>query len=130
MSHFTRITTSISDLPTLQNVLTKLDISWENINIPVQGYQQNQIFMPELVISQPDSVDIGFYFNGISYELIADKSFWQQSVSIETFLDRVNQVYAGEFLNKELETLGFATISYVKTEQGVIDLIAEKWITN
>lgn len=127
MSHFTRIKTSIRDLPTLQNVLTQLDVSWEKINAPIRGYQ-NQTHDAELIIPQADSIDIGFAFNGESYELIADKSFWQQTLSMEVFLDRINQVYAAELLNKELKTLGFATVSYVETEQGVIDLVAEKWV--
>lgn len=127
MSHFTRIKTSIRDLPTLQNVLTQLDISWEKVNAPIRGYQ-NQTHKVELVIPQPDSIDIGFAFNGDSYELVADKSFWQQPLSMEVFLDRINQTYAAELLNKELKGLGFVTVSYVETKQGVIDLVAEKWV--
>ena len=129
MSHFTRIKTSIRNLPTLQNVLTQLDISWEKINTPIKGYQ-SQTHKAEIVIHQLDSLDIGFAFNGNSYELIADKSFWHQSISIEAFLDRINQLYAGEFLNKELQILGFATVSYIKNEQGAINLVAEKWVEN
>ena len=77
---------------------------------------------------QPNSTDIGFAFNGEEYELVADTSFWQQPWSMELFLDKVNQIYASELLNKELETLGFVTVSYVKTEQGMIDLVADKWV--
>ena len=72
--------------------------------------------------------DIGFAFNGEEYELVADTSFWQQPWSMELFLDKINQIYASELLNKELKTLGFVTVSYVKTEQGMIDLVADKWI--
>ena len=39
MSHFTRIQTSIRDLATLQSVLTQLDVSWEKVNVPLRGYQ-------------------------------------------------------------------------------------------
>ena len=127
MSHFTRIKTSIRDLSTLQSVLTQLDVSWEKANVPIKGYQ-NQIHKAELVIHQSNSIDIGFAFNGQSYELVADKSFWRQPWSIEVFLDKINQSYAAQLLNQELKTLGFSTVSYVKSEQGVIDLIAEKWV--
>jgi len=47
---------------------------------------------------------------------------------MELFLDKVNQVYASELLNKELRSLGFITVSYAKTEQGLIDLVADKWV--
>lgn len=128
MSHFTRIKTSIRDLSTLQSVLTQLDVSWEKVNVPIKGYK-NEIHNAELVIHQSNSIDIGFAFNGQSYELVADKSFWRQPWSIEVFLDRIHQSYAAQLLDQELKTLGFSTVSYVKSEQGVIDLIAEKWVT-
>ena len=127
MSHFTRIKTSIRDLATLQSVLTQLDVSWEKANVPIRGYQ-NETHNAELVIHQSNSIDIGFTFNGNEYELIADTSFWQQPWSMDLFLDKVNQMYASELLNKELTNLGFVTISYVKTEQGMIDVVADKWV--
>ena len=127
MSHFTRIQTSIRDLATLQSALTQLDVSWEKASVPIRGYQ-DQTIKAELVIHQPNSIDIGFAFNGEEYELVADTSFWQQQWSMELFLDKVNQVYASELLNKELRGLGFITVSYVKTEQGLIDLVADKWV--
>ena len=102
MSHFTRIQTSIRDLATLQSVLTQLDISWEKATVPIRGYQDQKV-NAELVIHQPNSTDIGFAFNGEEYELVADTSFWQQPWSMELFLDKVNQIYASELLNKELE---------------------------
>jgi len=127
MSHFTRIQTSIRDLATLQSALTQLDVSWEKATIPIRGYQ-DQTIKAELVIHQPNSIDIGFAFNGEEYELVADTSFWQQPWSMELFLDKINQVYASELLNKELRSLGFITVSYAKTEQGLIDLVADKWV--
>jgi hypothetical protein len=104
MSHFTRIQTSIRDLATLQSVLTQLDVNWEKTTLPIRGYQ-NQTVNAELVIHQPNSTDIGFAFNGEEYELVADTSFWQQPWSMELFLDKVNQIYASELLNKELKTM-------------------------
>lgn len=127
MSHFTQLKTSIRNLSTLQNVLTKLDISWEKTTVPIRGYQ-NQNHTAQLIIPQRDSIDIGFAFNGNSYELVADKSFWQQKVSMELFRDRINQVYALELLNKELTTNGFTNISFVEAEQSTIDVVAQKWI--
>lgn len=127
MSHFTRIKTSIRDLSTLQSVLTQLDVSWEKVNAPIKGYQ-NQTHIADLVIHQSNSIDVGFTFNGQAYELVADKSFWRQPWSIEVFLDKINQVYAAQVLDQELNNLGFSTVSYVKSEQGVINLIAEKWV--
>ena len=126
MSHFTRIKTSIHDLSTLQSALTQLDIAWEKVKVPIRGYQ-NQICKAELVIPQQNSIDMGFLFNGKSYELVADKEFWRQHWSLELFLDKINQVYATQLLAKDLKNLGFSTATYVTSEEGVIDIVAEKW---
>jgi hypothetical protein len=96
--------------------------------VPLRGYQ-DQTHNAELVIHQANSIDIGFAFNGQEYELVADTSFWQQPWSMDLFLDKVNQMYASELLNKELTNLGFTTVSYVKNEQGAIDLVADKWVS-
>ena len=128
MSHFTRIKTSINDLSTLQSVLTQLNLSWEKISTPIQGYQ-NQTYNAEVIIHQSNAIDIGFAFNRQSYELIADKSFWRQPWSMESFLDKINQVYSVQLINKELRNIGFSTVSCVNSEQDIIDVIAEKWIT-
>lgn len=127
MSHFTQIKTSIQDLSILRCVLTKLDISWEKGSTAIKGYK-NEISEAELVIEQANSIDIGFIFNDHFYELIADKSFWYQSWPMELFLKKINQSYAIHVLNQQLKNLGFSTVNYIKSEQGVIDIIAEKCI--
>ena len=127
MSHFSRIKTSIRDLSTLQAVLTQLDISWEKRDFNV--ISNNDVL--ELVLHQPNvnDLDMGFVFNGDEYEFVTDKSFWQQSCSVELFVSRINQGYTSKLLNEELTNLGFSAVSYVKTEQGTIDLVAEKWVS-
>jgi hypothetical protein len=126
MSHFSRIKTSIRDLPTLQSVLTQLDISWEKIDHNNKG---NSKYL-DLVLHQPNSTDIGFTFNGQEYEFVIDKSFWQQAWSVESFVSRINQTYTAKLLNEELANLGFSAVSCVKTQQGIIDLVVEKWVSD
>lgn len=125
MSHFSRIKTSIRDLPTLQAVLTQLDISWEKTDPDSEG-NSNSL---DLVLHQPNSTDIGFMFNGQEYEFVIDKSFWQQAWSVESFVSKINQTYTAKLLNEELANLGFSAVSCVKNQQGVIDLVAEKWVS-
>jgi hypothetical protein len=124
MSHFSIFKTAIRDLSTLQAVLTQLDISWEKNDQTIEGSNTSL----DLVIHQPNSTDLGFTFNGYAYEFVIDKSFWQQACSVESFVSRINQTYTAKLLNDELVSLGFSAVSCVKTQQGVIDLVVEKWI--
>jgi hypothetical protein len=124
MSHFSRIKTSIRDLSTLQSVLTRLDISWEKND---QTFEVSNTFL-DLVLHQPNSTDLGFTFNGHEYEFVIDKSFWQQAWSVESFVRKINQTYTSKLLSDELVNLGFSAVRCVKTQQGVIDLVAEKWV--
>jgi len=123
MSHFSRIKTSIRDLSTLQAVLTQLDISWEKRDVVIDS---NSTL--ELLLHQPNVIDMGFCFNGYEYEFVTDRSFWQQASSVESFVSKINQSYTSKLLNEELSNLGFSSVQCIKTEQGTIDLVAEKWL--
>mmetsp|Transcript_21697 Transcript_21697/g.66862 ORF Transcript_21697/g.66862 Transcript_21697/m.66862 type:complete len:132 (+) Transcript_21697:69-464(+) len=128
MSHFTKIDTFIFDTPTLTSVLTRLDISWEKLDKPIKIYQ-NGIEKPEVLIQQLNPSSTSFVFNGYCYELVIDKSLWNQPWSLETLSEQINQNYSIQILNKQLKEVGFSTINYTKVEQGSIDVIADRWIT-
>jgi len=127
MSHFTKIETHISDTSTLTSVLTQLDISWEILDKPIKIYQ-NGIEKPEVLIQKSNPINTSFVFNGYCYELIFDKSLWNQPWSLETLAEQINQNYSIQILNTQLEDVGFSTINYTKLEQGSIDVMADKWI--
>lgn len=124
MSHLTQITTSICDLTTLQKILTQLEISWEKDFLPISAKENNQT----LIISQANLVDISFTFNKQTqtYELLADKSFWNQCLTTDLFLNKIIWLYAVEYINKELNRLGFPILDFcIQNEKGKINLIAE-----
>ena len=124
MSHLTQITTSICDLTTLQKILTQLEISWEKDFLPINAKENNRT----LIISQANLVDIGFTFNKQTqtYELFADKSFWNQCLTTDLFLNKIIWLYAVEYINKELNYLGFPVLDFcIQNEKGKVNLIAE-----
>lgn len=123
MSHFSRIKTSIKNISILENVLTQLDISWEKRIVTEQN--DNEF---KLIIHQQNQNEVEFFFTGEEYELVTDKSFWQQSISVESFISLINQTYTSKLLNQELTNLGFVALNSVKTEHGVIDFVVEKWV--
>ena len=93
MSHFTKIKTKLYNLETLKKSLSDLNIEWNAQTNGVRGYQ-NTTHEAELVIQQNNKHDIGFKWNGTEYELVTDLIFWSQDISVDKFLNRVNQRYA------------------------------------
>ncbi|HEY9665226.1 MAG TPA: DUF1257 domain-containing protein, partial [Coleofasciculaceae cyanobacterium] len=93
MSHFSNIKTQLRNLTSLQTALTDLGIDWKSGPSSVRGYR-GQTRTAEVVIEQQNDYDIGFSWNGNEYELVADLQYWQQSWSVDGFLNRVTQRYA------------------------------------
>ena len=93
MSHFTKIKTKLYNLETLKKSLSDLNITWTVQTHTVRGYQ-NTTHEAELVIQQSNKHDIGFKWNGTEYELVTDLMFWSQDISVDKFLNRINQRYA------------------------------------
>ena len=95
MSHFPAIKTKIRHKPELQEALELLQYNVvEDQELKVTGAHgiKHETVMAELAISN----DIGFRLNPMSneYELVADLETWNQPISVERFIDKVNQQYA------------------------------------
>jgi hypothetical protein len=127
MSHFSKIKTTLKDLTLLKKALTDLSISWGTEVKQLKGYKK-QTTCANLVISQTNSYDIGFNWNGFEYQLVADLQFWQQPWSVELFLDKVTQRYAYHFIVDATEKQGFKTIEEVNLEDASIHLTLQRWV--
>mmetsp|Transcript_37944 Transcript_37944/g.119770 ORF Transcript_37944/g.119770 Transcript_37944/m.119770 type:complete len:80 (-) Transcript_37944:243-482(-) len=77
MSHFSKIKTALKDLDLLKQSLNDLAIKWYVKDNIVKGYK-DQITFANIVIPQNNNYDIGFVWNGVEYQLVADLQFWQQ----------------------------------------------------
>ena len=126
MSHFSNIKTKIRNLNSLQEALNSLDIEWKAGPLPVRGYQ-GQTRNAEVVIEQDNNYDIGFSWNGQEYELVADLQYWQQSLSVDGFLQRVTQNYAYHTVVSESTKQGFQIAQQQKNEDGSIRLVVQRW---
>ena len=126
MSHFSKIKTSLKDLNLLQKSLDDLGIAWDTNIHTIKGYKDQNHFA-NLVIKQTNKYDIGFTWNGMEYQLIADLQFWQQSWSVELFLDKVTQRYAYNSIVKATQDQGFQTIEETAQENGSIRLTLQRW---
>ena len=126
MSHFTKIKTKLYNIETLKKSLSDLNIEWTVQTTDVRGYQ-NTTHEAELVIQQTNKHDIGFKWNGTEYELVTDLMFWSQDVSVDKFLNRVNQRYAYNSIIGVSEKEGFSFTQTETAEDGSIRLVLRRF---
>ena len=122
MSHFTKIKTKLYNLETLKKSLSDLNIDWTVQTNNIRGYQ-NMTHEAELVIQQENKHDIGFKWNGVEYELVTDLMFWSQDISVDRFLNRINQRYAYNSIIGVSEKEGFNFSQTETAEDGSIRLV-------
>ena len=126
MSHFTKIKTKLYNLETLKTSLSDLNIDWTIQTDNVRGYQSS-VHKAELVIQQDNKHDIGFKWNGTEYELVTDLMFWSQDISLDKFLNRINQRYAYNSIIGVSEKEGFNFTQVETTEDGSIRLVLTRF---
>jgi Protein of unknown function (DUF1257) len=126
MSHFSQIKTQIRDLNSLQSALSDMEVDWKAGPQNVKGYQ-GQTHTADLAIEQENGYDIGFSWNGQSYELVADLQYWQQPLSVEGFLNRVTQRYAYHTVLQETNRQGFQVAEQEQQKDGSIRLVLQRW---
>ena len=124
MSHFTKIKTKLYDRVTIEKSLSDLNIKWESGKI--RGYN-NQEYSADIVIRQKNNYDIGFRWNNNEYELVTDLAFWDQSYSIDKFLNQVHQRYAFNLITKVSEEQHLEFVESGNLEDGSIRLLLRKF---
>ncbi|MEM7797081.1 MAG: DUF1257 domain-containing protein [Cyanobacteria bacterium P01_C01_bin.118] len=128
MSHFSQIKTKIRNLPALQAALTDIGADWKAGPQTVRGYQ-GKTETAEVVIEQDNGYDLGFKQNADTgdYELVADMQYWQQSLSVDGFLNKVTQRYAYHTVLTETENQGFQVAEQKTAKDGSIRLVLQRW---
>merc|ERR1712115_510540 len=89
--------------------------------IEARGYKGDTI-MADIVIPQQNNYDVAFRYNGESYELVADLQFWQQSMPVDAFMEKVNQRYAINNLIDTSSEEGFNVDNVVTARDGTVTL--------
>ena len=129
MSHFSRIKTKIKNKPELEEALLLLqyDVK-EDQELKVTGSHGigHETVEAELAIG----TDVGFRMNPVSgeYELVADLETWNQPISVERFLDKVNQQYARMTIHNQVKKMGFQVEEEWEMEDNSIELTVTRWV--
>ena len=129
MSHFTAIKTKLRNKPQLQEALEILqyDVK-EDQELKVTGSHgiNHETVEAELAIGK----DVGFRMNPVSgeYELVADLETWNQPISVERFLDKVNQQYARMTIHDQVKKMGFQVEEEWEMDDNSIELTVTRWV--
>ena len=129
MSHFSRIKTKIKNKPELEEALLLLqyDVK-EDQELKVTGSHgiKHEIVTADLAIGN----DVGFRLNPMTneYELVADLETWNQPISVERFLDKVNQQYARMTIHNQVKKMGFQVEEEWEMDDNSIELTVTRWI--
>ena len=126
MSHLSHINTNIRNLSTLKCALTTLGIDWKAGPADVRGYR-GQTHRAEVVIEQSNGYDLGFCWNGESYELVADLQYWAQAGSVDRFIHKITQQYAFSTVMQETAKQGFQVSEQNTNADGSIRLVLHRW---
>ena len=129
MSHFSRIKTKIKNKPELEEALLLLqyDVK-EDQDLKVTGAHgiKHEVVTADLAIGN----DVGFRLNPMTnqYELVADLETWNQPISVERFLDKVNQQYARMTIHNQVKKMGFQVEEEWEMEDNSIELTVTRWV--
>ena len=129
MSHFSRIKTKIKNKPELEEalVLLQYDVK-EDQELKVTGSHgiKHEIVTADLAIGN----DVGFRLNPMTneYELVADLETWNQPISVERFLDKVNQQYARMTIHNQVKKMGFQVEEEWEMDDNSIELTVTRWV--
>jgi len=129
MSHFSRIKTKIKNKPELEEALLLLqyDVK-EDQELKVTGSHgiKHEVVNADLAIGS----DVGFRLNPMTneYELVADLETWNQPISVERFLDKVNQQYARMTIHNQVKKMGFQVEEEWEMDDNSIELTVTRWV--
>jgi Protein of unknown function (DUF1257) len=124
MSHFSHIKTRFQNLFYLEKALSKLNINYKTARKMIDG---SKSYQTNLVIPQSNGYDVEFSWKEQEYELIADLAFWTQSSSVQTFIDKISQQYAGQVIIGESQKIGFQPVKFQENNDGSHTLVLERW---
>jgi hypothetical protein len=135
MSHFTKCEMKMTNLGALKRALDDLELQYEEASagqsVMVRGWQGQEL---EAAMSiNMGTYDIGVVDNGDgTYDLTAD--WWgvetTKGVSENEFKDTLNQRYSYHRVLEACEQKGYTLEEEVNEEDGSIQLVVRKWVSD
>jgi hypothetical protein len=126
MSHFTKIKTKLYNRKIIEKSLTDLNFDWEVGGEEIRGYK-NQKLSAEIIIRQNNNHVIGFKWNNNEYEIVTDIMFWEQTFSVDKFLNRIHQRYTLNLIKEVSEKQSLHLVQTENLESGSVRLLLKKF---
>jgi hypothetical protein len=134
MSHFTKCELKMTDLGALKSALDDLELSYEEAaeqqSVKVRGWRGQEL---EAAMSiNMGKYDIGVVDNGDgTYDMVAD--WWgvevSKGVTEQEFKDQLNRRYSYHRVLKACEDKGYSVEEEVNEEDGSVQLVVRKWVS-
>ena len=121
MSHFTYLKTCFRNIDYLEKALKELDITGHKPKLVKTSLGT------DIVIAQSNGHDITFTYSDDEYQLVTDLSFWQQSQSVEGFLNQLSQQYGYEFMIEESKKIGFQLSTSEEHQDNSQTITLSRW---
>ena len=125
MSHFSKIKTSLKKGGILEKTLQELNINYSCVASNTNVTTSENMF--DIVVPQNNGYDISFQWTGKTYELVADLHFWEQKLSVESFLNQLTQCYAKNIILSESKEQNFSLVEQTQNVNGTITLTLQRW---
>ena len=119
MSHFTKLKTKITDKVFLKKAISDMELEYVEGKLKARGWLWKRE-KADIIIPTRSGYDIGFRFNGETYDIVAD---WDsiKDVDQETFVNTLNQRYAYNVVRETLAQQGFL-LTEEQNKDGTINL--------
>jgi len=119
MSHFTKIKSKITDKVFLKKAISDMELEYQEGKLKAKGWLWKKE-KADIIIPTKSGYDIGFRFNGETYDVVAD---WDsiQDVDQATFMNTLNQRYAYNVVKDTLVQQGFR-LSSEESKSGSINM--------
>ena len=125
MSHFSTIKTKIKDKEILIQALNLLQYNVQNDQELINPINHRH---EKVKVDVSVTDDVGFKWNGETYDLVADKQTWDLDVPVQRFIDKLTQQYAVQNIKKVTVEEGFNVEQQIKNVNGEVELVVSRWI--
>jgi len=124
MSHFSTIKTKIKDKEILIEALNLLQYNVQNDQELINPINHRH---EKVKVDVSITDDVGFKWNGDSYDLVADEQTWDLDVPVQRFIDKLTQQYAIQNIKKVTAKDGFTIENEIKNVNGEVELVVTRW---
>ncbi len=124
MSHFSTIKTKIKDKEILIQALNLLQYNVQNDQELINPINHRH---EKVKVDVSITDDVGFKWNGETYDLVADKQTWDLDVPVQRFIDKLTQQYAVQNIKKVTVEEGFNVEQQIKNVNGEVELVVTRW---